>query len=74
MNHDISVCSGCIDLIGDQLQYCPLRDNCLRHSLFLLHRDGKRLGNVWQVVAEYKDGKCELQIKIKDEKENQENG
>ncbi|HIY88174.1 MAG TPA: hypothetical protein H9824_05665 [Candidatus Bacteroides pullicola] len=65
MMNDISVCSGCIDLIGDELQYCPLRDNCIRHSLFKLHRDGKRLGNVWQVVAAYKDGKCKLQIKDK---------
>lgn len=64
MNNDISVCNGCIGRIGDELQYCPLRDNCLRHSLFLLHRDGKRLGRIWQVVAEYKNEKCELQIKM----------
>lgn len=64
MPHDISVCNGCIGKIADQLQYCPLRHDCLRHSLFLLHRDGKRLGNIWQVTAAYKDGKCELQIKI----------
>lgn len=65
MNHDISVCNGCTGKIADQFQYCPLRDNCLRHSLFKLHRDRKRLGNVWQVIAPYKDGKCELQIKDK---------
>ena len=70
MTNDISVCSGCIDIIGDKLQYCPLRHDCLRHSLFLQHGDGKTLGDAWQVVAEYRDGKCELQIKTNDEKDN----
>lgn len=74
MNYDISVCNGCIGIIADKLQHCPLKDDCLRHYLFKLHRDGKRLGDVWQVLAGYKDGKCDNQIKMNDEKENQKNG
>ena len=67
MNHDISACNGCTGKITDQLQYCPLRDNCLRHSLFRQFREKKESGGIWIVVAAYKDGKCELQIKINDE-------
>lgn len=65
--NDISVCNGCIGKTDGSLQYCPLRENCLRHKLFLSHKDKERQ---WQVVAEYKDGKCELQIKMNDEKDN----
>lgn len=67
MTNDISVCNGCIGKTADQLQYCPLRHDCLRHSIFKLHRDGKRLGMIWQVVVGFENGKCELQIKINDD-------
>lgn len=72
MNNDISVCNACIGRIGNEFQYCPLREDCLRHSLFLLHRDRKRLGRIWQLVAPYDNGKCELKIKINDEQRNDE--
>lgn len=67
MNHDISACNGCIGKTGDTLQYCPLRDDCLRHSLFRQFKERKESCGIWMVIAGYKDGKCGLQIKINDE-------
>lgn len=76
MNHDISACNSCIGKIGNELQYCPLSEDCLRYKLFrkFKEKEGKESCGIWMVVAGYKDGKCELQIKMKDEEENQKNG
>lgn len=71
MTNDISACNGCTEKIADQLQYCPLRHDCLRHKLFQDFENERKPGGVWMVIATYKDGKCELQIKIDDETRNQ---
>lgn len=71
MTNDISACNGCIGKVADQLQYCPLRHDCLRHKLFQDFENERKPGGVWMVIAGYKDGKCELQIKIDDETRNQ---
>lgn len=60
---DISACNACIGRMGDKLQYCPLREDCLRHTLFLRHKHTGNPSGIWMVVAKYKNGKCELQIR-----------
>ena len=65
---DISACNGCIGETGDALQYCPLRDDCLRYYLFKQwNSKSTRTGWIWQVVAEYENGKCKLQIEMNNE-------
>lgn len=65
MNYDIDMRDG----ITYDDQICPLAQNC-RRFMEVLDK-----GFAWFLdYAPYEDGKCEFQIKINDEKENQENG
>lgn len=65
MSYDIDMCDG----ITYDNQICPLSQNCKRFMEVL------DKGFAWFLdYAPYEDGKCELQIKINDEKENQKNG
>lgn len=65
MSYDIDMCDG----ITYDNQICPLSQNCKR----FMEKPDK--GYAWCLdYAPYEDGKCELQIKMNDEKENQKNG
>lgn len=70
MSYDMSMCDA---QLGNDDELCPLRGNCKRWVLGLKAvADGHKL--IPWVFSRYDRGKCELQIKINDEKENQENG
>lgn len=70
MSYDMSMCDA---QLGNDDELCPLRGNCKRWVLGLKAvADGHKL--IPWVFSRYDIGKCELQIKINDEKENQENG
>ena len=68
MNHDMDMCDAMVDN-----GYCPLRENCKRWVMGqkALMENHPR---IYWIYPCYKDGKCELQIKINDEQENQKNG
>ena len=65
MSYDMDMCDG----ITYDNQICPLAQNC-RRFMEVLDK-----GWAWFLdYAPYENGKCELQIKMNDEKENQKNG
>lgn len=69
MNYDIDMCDGMTYDNG----YCPFRENCKR---FVLGQKAlsENYYPIYWLYTPYEDGKCELQIKMNDEKENQKNG
>lgn len=70
MSYDMSMCDA---QLGSDDELCPLRGNCKRWALGLKAvADGRKF--ISWVSPFYDRGKCEFQIKINDEKENQKNG
>ena len=68
MSYDMDMCDAMIEN-----DYCPLRENCKRWVL------GQKAlmespSHIYWIYPCYEDGKCELQIKINDEKETEKNG
>ena len=70
MNYDIDMCSG---VQNNWLYPCPLRENCKRFVLGKKALD-ENYYPIWWTKPLYENGKCKIQIKINDEKENQKNG
>ena len=68
MNYDIDMCDG---MVGND--YCPLRENCKRWVLGQKAL-AENFPRIYWIYPCYENGKCKLQIKINDEKENQKNG
>ena len=65
MSYDIDMCDG----ITYDNQICHLSQNCKR----FMEKPDK--GFAWFLdYAPYENGKCELQIRINDEKETEKNG
>ena len=65
MNYDIDMCDGMTYDNG----YCPFRENCKR---FVLGQKAlsENYYPIYWLYSPYDNGKCELQIKINDEKDN----
>lgn len=64
MSYDMDLCDGMTNDNG----YCPFRNNCKR---FVLGQKAlsENYYPIYWLYTPYEDGKCELQIKMKDEKD-----
>ena len=63
----------CDAQLGGNDELCPLRGNCKRW-VFGLKAVADWYKPISWVFSRYDRGKCEFQIKINNEKENQKNG
>ena len=70
MSYDMDMCDGIT--YGDGI--CPIRDSCKRYVFGQKALSEKYYPIWWLNPAPYEDGRCELKIKIEDEKETEKNG